>query len=82
MTVPGWQSVPLSRRHDRKAFDCGVPDLDTYLTRYARWSRMSEVHKLSERRARRLADTHWRCVACRAPASAWACVAPWPESKS
>lgn len=36
MTVPGWQNVPLSRRHDRKAFDCGVPELNTYLTRYAR----------------------------------------------
>ena len=29
MTVPGLRNVPLSRRHDRKAFDCGVPDLDT-----------------------------------------------------
>ena len=36
MAPPAWQAVPLTRRHDRKAFDCGVPELNTYLARYAR----------------------------------------------
>jgi len=31
-----WEDVPLSRAHDRKAFDCGEPALNTYLTKYAR----------------------------------------------
>ena len=36
MAMRAWQAVPLTRRHDRKAFDCGVPELNTYLARYAR----------------------------------------------
>src|SRR5207302_6263962 len=27
---------PIGRHHDRKAFDCGSPDLNEYLDRYAR----------------------------------------------
>jgi GNAT superfamily N-acetyltransferase len=31
-----WQEAPLNRTHDRKSFDCGEPELNTYLERYAR----------------------------------------------
>lgn len=31
-----WREEPVARRHDRKAFDCGAPDLNEYLARYAR----------------------------------------------
>jgi GNAT superfamily N-acetyltransferase len=40
--VPGapdsraWREEPIARRHDRKGFDCGVPELNVYLDRYAR----------------------------------------------
>ena len=31
-----WREEPIDRHHDRKSFDCGVEDLNTYLRRYAR----------------------------------------------
>jgi GNAT superfamily N-acetyltransferase len=31
-----WREEPISRRHDRKSFDCGSPELNEYLDRYAR----------------------------------------------
>jgi GNAT superfamily N-acetyltransferase len=31
-----WREEPIGRHHDRKAFDCGSPDLNDYLDRYAR----------------------------------------------
>ncbi|MER8868116.1 GNAT family N-acetyltransferase [Mesorhizobium sp. M0751] len=31
-----WQEVPISKQHDRAAFDCGDADLNTYLQRFAR----------------------------------------------
>jgi GNAT superfamily N-acetyltransferase len=40
--VPGavdslaWREEPIARRHDRKDFDCGSPELNEYLDRYAR----------------------------------------------
>jgi GNAT superfamily N-acetyltransferase len=40
--VPGviekskWREEPIARRHDRKGFDCGSQELNTYLERYAR----------------------------------------------
>jgi GNAT superfamily N-acetyltransferase len=40
--VPGavdplaWREEPIARRHDRKDFDCGSPELNAYLDRYAR----------------------------------------------
>lgn len=33
---PGWREEPIARRHDRKSFDCGSPELNEYLDRYAR----------------------------------------------
>lgn len=31
-----WREEPIARHHDRKAFNCGSPALNEYLTRYAR----------------------------------------------
>ena len=31
-----WREEPIARRHDRKGFDCGSQELNTYLERYAR----------------------------------------------
>jgi GNAT superfamily N-acetyltransferase len=31
-----WREETIARRHDRKGFDCGSPELNEYLERYAR----------------------------------------------
>ena len=31
-----WREEPIARHHDRKTFDCGSPDLNDYLKRFAR----------------------------------------------
>ncbi len=31
-----WREEPIGRHHDRKGFDCGAPELNQYLDRYAR----------------------------------------------
>lgn len=31
-----WREEPIGRHHDRKSFDCGSPELNEYLDRYAR----------------------------------------------
>ena len=31
-----WREEPIGRGHDRKSFDCGAPELNAYLDRYAR----------------------------------------------
>jgi GNAT superfamily N-acetyltransferase len=36
MTGLAWEEAPIAKRHDRAAFDCGEPDLNLYLQRYAR----------------------------------------------
>ena len=36
MTLPAWHEEPISRKHDRKAFDCGDAALNDFLQRYAR----------------------------------------------
>jgi hypothetical protein len=36
MTTFAWEETPLSKHHDRAAFDCGDTDLNVYLQRYAR----------------------------------------------
>jgi hypothetical protein len=32
----GWREEAIARRHDRHGFDCGSPELNGYLKRYAR----------------------------------------------
>jgi GNAT superfamily N-acetyltransferase len=36
MTGLRWEEAPLAKPHDRAAFDCGDPDLNLYLQKYAR----------------------------------------------
>ena len=31
-----WREEPVGRHHDRRGFDCGAPELNAYLARYAR----------------------------------------------
>ena len=38
MTTINWAESPIARHHDRAGFDCGVPDLNDFLQRYARQS--------------------------------------------
>lgn len=38
MTIPAWHEEAMAKKHDRKAFDCGDPDLNLFLQRYARQS--------------------------------------------
>lgn len=34
--MPDWREEPIGRQHDRAGFDCGTPELNEYLARYAR----------------------------------------------
>ncbi len=36
MSLPAWHEEPISKKHDRGAFDCGEPALNEFLRRYAR----------------------------------------------
>lgn len=36
MNVPKWREGPIGRQHDRAGFDCGSPELNACLQRYAR----------------------------------------------
>lgn len=38
MSLPAWHEEPISKKHDRKAFDCGEPALNEFLQRHARQS--------------------------------------------
>ena len=38
MTLPAWHEEPVSKKHDRKSFDCGGAELNDFLHRYARQS--------------------------------------------
>ncbi len=38
MTLPAWHEEAITRKHDRKAFDCGDAELNDFLQRYARQS--------------------------------------------
>ena len=38
MTAPAWREEAISKKHDRKSFDCGEPALNEFLQRYARQS--------------------------------------------
>ena len=45
MSLPAWHEEPISKRHDRKSFDCGDPSLNDFLERYARQSHESGAAK-------------------------------------
>jgi len=36
--IPAWHEEPITRKHNRAAFDCGEPALNEFLLRYARQS--------------------------------------------
>lgn len=38
MTLPDWREAPISKSHEREAFDCGDADLNEFLRRHARQS--------------------------------------------
>ncbi len=38
MSIPAWHEEPISKRHDRDAFDCGEVPLNEFLQRHARKS--------------------------------------------
>jgi len=38
MSLPAWHEEPISKKHNREAFDCGEPALNEFLQRYARRS--------------------------------------------
>ena len=39
--LPDWEEEAIGRHHDRGSFDCGAPDLDEYLRRFARQNHTS-----------------------------------------
>ncbi|HEY6343798.1 MAG TPA: GNAT family N-acetyltransferase [Bryobacteraceae bacterium] len=45
MTLPAWHEEPISKKHDRKSFDCGDPFMNDFLQRYARQSHESGAAK-------------------------------------
>ena len=45
MSLPAWHEEPISRKHDRKSFDCGDPSMNDFLQRYARQSHESGAAK-------------------------------------
>lgn len=45
MSLPVWHEEPISKKHDRKSFDCGEPALNDFLQRYARQSHESGAAK-------------------------------------
>ena len=36
MAVPAWREQPIGKSHDRKGFDCGQDELNTFIAQYAR----------------------------------------------
>ncbi|MEP7222414.1 MAG: GNAT family N-acetyltransferase [Novosphingobium sp.] len=36
MNLPAWHEEPIAKSHDRRGFDCGDADLNTYLQKHAR----------------------------------------------
>jgi GNAT superfamily N-acetyltransferase len=45
MALPAWHEEPISKKHDRKSFDCGDPFMNDFLQRYARQSHESSAAK-------------------------------------
>ena len=45
MTLPAWREEPISKPHDRTAFDCGDAAMNGFLQRYARQSHEQNASK-------------------------------------
>src|SRR5207244_3144397 len=41
MRLPNWHEEPISKGHKRDTFDCGDPDLNVYLEKFARQNHVS-----------------------------------------
>lgn len=39
--LENWREEPIARHHDRTGFDCGAPELNDYLVRFARQNHLS-----------------------------------------
>jgi GNAT superfamily N-acetyltransferase len=45
VTLPAWHEEPIARSHRRQEFDCGDPDMNQFLQRYARQSHEQNAAK-------------------------------------
>lgn len=45
MTLPVWREEPIAKSHDRTAFDCGEPQMNDFLRRFARQSHEQNAAK-------------------------------------
>jgi predicted N-acetyltransferase YhbS len=45
MTIAAWREEPITKKHDRRAFDCGNHDLNDFLARFARQAHESGSSK-------------------------------------
>ena len=45
MTLPSWHEEPLAKSHDRASFDCGDPQMNDFLRRFARQSHEQNAAK-------------------------------------
>jgi GNAT superfamily N-acetyltransferase len=45
MTLPDWREETISKKHNRKGFDCGQADLNDFLAKYARQAHESGASK-------------------------------------
>lgn len=45
MTIPRWREVAIEKSHDRKGFDCGQADLNSFLAQHARKAHENSVSK-------------------------------------
>jgi GNAT superfamily N-acetyltransferase len=45
VSPPDWREEAVSKRHDRKGFDCGQADLNDFLTKFARQAHESGASK-------------------------------------
>jgi len=45
MSLPGWHEEPIAKAHRRQEFDCGDPEMDRFLHRYARQSHEQHAAK-------------------------------------
>lgn len=40
-----WNFVPIDKKHNRQEFDCGIKELNQYLSRYARQNHVKGINK-------------------------------------
>ena len=45
MIIPAWHEEPIAKKHNRKVFDCGQIDINTFLAQYARQAHDSGASK-------------------------------------